>query len=588
MNKNKKKTSGYFRLLKRLAYCVRSKKVLISLLWLIILTETVALTVAPLVSRNILNSLSRVAETGVDFSYIGKMSLILVILYLIGNTFQWLDNKCAVSVSQTIILNLRNRSRKKLNRLPLKYIDAHPIGDILSILTNDTVTLSNTLDSTMTQIMAQIFTITGIIVAMLYMNVWLTVVFLIMIPVNYLAMQVLMKATKPLFSRQQKAVGILNSYMNDIYTNHTLMQAFSYEDRAEKQFTELNDAYRIDHIRRRFLSGFIIPMAKLINNLAYIALCILSGILLIKGKLDLGEFQAFLIYANMIATPVQSLSMNLNTFQQGMAAAERIFDFLDEEEEARETQKDSLDVEKVQGNVAFEHVQFGYLPEKELMKDVDFQAESGKMIAIVGESGAGKTTVINLLMRFYDIWNGTIRLDGKDIAGYTRESLRGAFGMVLQDSWIFEGTIAENIGYGKIGATREEIEQAAKIVQCDSFIDKLPEGYDTKISAESGILSSGELQLLCIARVVLADPKILILDEATSQVDTKTEALITQAMENLMKNRTSFVIAHRLFTIRNADKILFMLNGDIKEVGNHEELMKKNGLYAEMYRSISD
>ena len=376
--------------------------------------------------------------------------------------------------------------------------------------------------------------------------------------------------------------------MNDIYTNYVLMQAFSYEDKAAEIFDGLNAEVQKNYTRSRFFSGCIMPVSKLINNMAYIALCVLSAVLLLKGKMTLGEFQAFIIYANMIATPIQNMSANFNSFQLGMAAAERVFEFLEEEEEPEEKNKKTLELSKVRGAVSFEHVEFGYTQDRKLMSDVTFDAPAGKTVAIVGGSGAGKTTVINLIMRFYEIQGGRITLDGTDISEYTRESLRSAFGMVLQDSWIFEGTIAENIGYGREGASREEIIKAAETVGCDTFIEKLPAGYDTAVSPDGGRLSSGELQLLCIARVVLSNPAILILDEATSQVDSKTEAMLTAAMEALMKNRTGFIIAHRLFTIRNADKILFMQDGDIKETGNHAELMAKNGLYAELYRNISD
>lgn len=595
MSKDKTKTSGRKNKknscrqgLKRLAACAKPHSKSIILLAVAVILETAALTLAPLASKNIIDSISGSESGNIDFEYILFQCSVLLGLYITGNSSQWADNRLSVALSQSIVLELRERSQKKIGRLPLEFIDSHPAGDILSRVTNDMTTLSNTLDTTVTKMTAQLLTIAGILTAMLVLNPVLALVFIVMIPVSFFSMTLITATTRRLFKKQQQKVGSLNAFMNDIYTNHVLMQAFSYEDKAAEIFDGLNAEVQKNYTRSRFFSGCIMPVSKLINNMAYIALCVLSAVLLLKGKMTLGEFQAFIIYANMIAMPIQNMSANFNNFQMGIAAAERVFEFLEEEEEPEEKNKKTLELSKVRGAVSFEHVEFGYTQDRKLMSDVTFDAPAGKTVAIVGGSGAGKTTVINLIMRFYEIQGGRITLDGTDISEYTRESLRSAFGMVLQDSWIFEGTIAENIGYGREGASREEIIKAAETVGCDTFIEKLPAGYDTAVSPDGGRLSSGELQLLCIARVVLSNPAILILDEATSQVDSKTEAMLTAAMEALMKNRTGFIIAHRLFTIRNADKILFMQDGDIKETGNHAELMAKNGLYAELYRNISD
>ncbi|WP_392888344.1 ABC transporter ATP-binding protein [Eubacterium limosum] len=522
--------------------------------------------------------------SGIDFEGIAKILLFLVGLYIISAVFSALQGFLMTGVSMKVTYKLRENTFAKINRLPFKYFDKTSYGEVLSFLTNDIETVNQTLNQSLTQIITSVATVIGILVMMFSISWQMTLVTLCIIPLSFVFIVLVVKRSQKYFSSQQEYLGHINGHIEEIYGGHSVVQAFNNEEEAYKTFEGLNNNLYGSAWKSQFLSSLMQPIMAFIGNLGYVAVCILGGYLGVNGRISVGDIQAFIQYVRQFNQPISQIANMSNIMQMTMAAAERVFTFLAEEEEVPDPQN-PVSPADVQGNVTFDHVHFGYNPNKIIINDFSAQVKEGQKIAIVGPTGAGKTTIIKLLMRFYDVDSGAILVDGHNIKDFRRNDLRSLFGMVLQDTWLYNGTIADNIRYGRLDATDEEVQQAAVAAQVDHFVRTLPDGYSMVLNEEANNVSQGQKQLLTIARAILADPKILILDEATSSVDTRTEILIQKAMDNLMHGRTSFVIAHRLSTIKNADCIFVMKDGDIIEQGTHEELLARNGFYADLYNS---
>ncbi|WP_294748632.1 ABC transporter ATP-binding protein [uncultured Exiguobacterium sp.] len=523
-----------------------------------------------------------VPGAAIDFTKIGQILLWLAGLYIISSLFNYLQQYLMSGIAQKTVYDLREDVNHKLERLPLKYYDGRPNGETLSRVTNDIDTIGSTLQQSVTSFITSIVTIVGILIMMLTISPLLTLISLVSLPVSIFAIRPILKRSQKYFADQQRTLGQLNGHVEEMYTGHSVVKAFGHERKAVEQFDSVNEKLYEAGRKAQFISGIIMPMMMFIGNISYVLISIVGGILVTQRAISIGDIQAFITYTRQFTQPITQTANIANIVQSTVAAAERVFELLDEDEEIKEVTTHRLT--QAEGAVVFEHVDFGYGTDL-LIEDMNIDVAPGQTVAIVGPTGAGKTTMINLLMRFYELNGGTIRIDGIDTREMSREDLRTTFGMVLQDTWLFNGTIRDNLAYGKSGATEEEIIAAAKTAHADHFIRTLPDGYDTVLNEEASNISQGQKQLLTIARAVLADPPIMILDEATSSVDTRTEVFIQQAMRRLMEGRTSFVIAHRLSTIKDADLILVMNQGSVIEQGTHEELLEANGFYADLYNS---
>jgi len=521
---------------------------------------------------------------GIDFQYIGDILLLLLGLYVISTLFGFLQQYIMAGVAQKTVYNLRKEVEDKISRLPLKFFDSRTHGEILSRVTNDVDNISTTLQQSLTQLITSIVTIAGVIIMMLTISPIMTLVVILTLPLYIVITTLVAKHSQKFFAAQQKEVGELNGHVEEMYTGHKIVKVFGHEKDSIKEFENINDRLYKAGWKAQFISGIIMPMMRFVSNIGYVIVCVVGGYLATLGKISIGDIQAFIQYSNQFTQPIVQTANIANIIQSTVASAERVFELLDEVEEIPDT-TDAKIIEFPKGEVKFDNVDFSYKPEEPLIEDMNLDVKKGHTIAIVGPTGAGKTTLVNLLMRFYEINSGKITIDGVDIRDIKRGALHNMFGMVLQDTWLFNGTIMDNIAYGKEGANEEEVIQAAKAAHAHHFIKTLPDGYNTILNEEASNISQGQKQLLTIARAILANPTIMILDEATSSVDSRTEVYIQKAMTELMKGRTSFVIAHRLSTIRDAELILVMNKGSIIEMGNHNELLAKNGFYADLYNS---
>lgn len=526
---------------------------------------------------------------GINFDKIGKILLILLGLYCLSSVLQFIQGWIMTGVSQKVSYKMRKEISEKISRMPMNYFDTKTHGEVLSRVTNDVDTLSQSLNQSITQLITSVTTVIGILIMMLSISPIMTLIAVFILPVSGAFVGIVVKKSQKYFHRQQEYLGHVNGQVEEVFGGHTVVKAFNREESATEDFEKASNVLYSSAWRSQFISGIMMPIMQFVGNLGYVAVSVLGAYLAMNGTITVGDIQAFIQYVRQFTQPIQQLAQVSSMLQTTAAAAERVFEFLEEPEEVQKAEAHApVSISDVKGSVEFEHVKFGYDPNKIIIHDFSANVGQGQKIAIVGPTGAGKTTMVKLLMRFYDINGGKIKIDGYDINDFDRSELREAFGMVLQDTWLFKGTIMENIRYGRLDATDEEVIEAAKAAHVHHFIETLPGGYDMELNEEASNVSQGQKQLLTIARAILADNKILILDEATSSVDTRTEILIQQAMDNLMKGRTSFIIAHRLSTIRDADLILVMKDGDIIEQGDHEQLLALDGFYAQLYNSQFD
>lgn len=521
---------------------------------------------------------------GIDFDYIAKVLLFTLGLYIISAVFMFIQGLIMTNITQKTCYRMRKEIVEKINRMPMKYFESRTYGEVLSRITNDVDTLGQSLNQSITQVITSVATLIGTLVMMLSISPLMTIISIVILPVSAFFISFVVKHSQKFFRQQQEYLGHINGQVEEVYGGHLIIKAYNKEEETVSAFRQANDVLYRSAWKSQFLSGLMMPIMQFVGNLGYAGVAISGGILAIKKVITIGDIQAFIQYVKNFTQPIQQIAQVATQLQSMTAASERVFEFLEEEEEDI-TVEEPVSVSDIEGRVEFSHVKFGYDPDNMIIKDFSAKVEPGQQVAIVGPTGAGKTTMVKLLMRFYDVNSGSILVDGHDVREYNRPQLREAFGMVLQDTWLFKGTIMENIRYGRLDATDEEVIEAAKAAHAHHFIQTLPGGYNMELNEDASNVSQGQKQLLTIARAILADNRILILDEATSSVDTRTEIRIQKALDNLMRGRTSFVIAHRLSTIKNADMILVMKDGDIIEQGNHEELIKKNGFYAELYNS---
>ncbi|MEH7346985.1 ABC transporter ATP-binding protein [Bacillus sp. JJ1532] len=598
-----KKVKDFKGTMKQLVQYLGAYKWTIIFVWILAILSTVFTIVSPKILGQATDELfsgvmNQIAGIGsIDFGKIGEILLWLIGLYLLSALFSYLQGFVMTGVSMKVTKQLRTDINEKIHKLPFNYFDKTTHGEVLSRITNDVDTISQTLNQSLTQIITSITSLIGITIMMLTISWQMTLAAICILPLTMISVIGIIKKSQVHFKNQQKYLGHVNGHVEEMFSSHEIVKAFNGERDSEKKFDEHNEALYKSAWKANFLSGLMMPIAMFIGNMIYVVICILGGYLTVTGTMTVGGIQAFIQYVRSFMQPVSQIANISNILQQTAAAAERVFEFLAEDEEKPE-QENALLVSKnkvvsnrdvaIEGNVEFDHVSFSYEPEKPVIRNFTATIKSGQKVAIVGPTGAGKSTIMKLLMRFYDVNSGSIKIDGHNIQSFNRNELRSLFGIVLQDTWLFNGTIANNIRYGKLDATDDEVRKAATAAQVDHFVRTLPDGFDMVLNEEADNISQGQKQLLTIARAILADPKILILDEATSKVDTRTEILIQRAMDNLMKGRTSFVIAHRLSTIRNADLIVVMHEGDIVEQGTHDELLAQSGFYANLYKSQFD